>query len=457
VRPEYQAFLDRRAVVAAPRGIESPNDPPAHLFQYQAECAQFGLRQGSWACWLGTGLGKTRIELWWSDVASREANAPALILTPLAVARQIEAEGRKLGYDVRVIRSQDDVRPGINVCNYDRLDHLDPQVFGSVALDESSILKDFTGKTSRAIIDAFSGHRWRMSATATPAPNDHVEIAQHSDFCGVMDRAEMLVRWFLNDTSDTGEWRLKGHAIRPFWDWVATWARAAQHPRELGDDVAGFDLPPFRVVRHQVESEVTMEGTLFGPVEVSAADMHRVKRQTAGARAAEVAALSLSNTEPWVIWCDTNYEADAIMGALGDASGVAEVRGSDSPDQKEAALAAFADGSVRVLVSKPSICGWGLNWQHCARMAFAGRTFSFEVFHQAVRRCWRFGQAREVEVHIVTAPGEDHIGRVLDRKADAHDSMKDEMVAAMKRAIGKAQAVKVPYRPTHEGRMPAWL
>lgn len=596
--PTYEAFLARRAVSAAPRGMEDPPTPPDHLYRFQGDCGRFGLHQGSWSCWLGTGLGKTRIELWWADVASRQANAPGLILTPLAVARQIEAEGKSLGYDVRVIRTQDDARPGLNVCNYDRLDALDPQAFGAVALDESSILKDFTGKTSRAIINAFAGHRWRMSATATPAPNDHVEIAQHSDFCGVMDRAEMLVRWFLNDTSDTGEWRLKGHAVKPFWDWVATWARAASHPRELGDDVAGYDLKPFRVVRHEVEAEVSMEGTLFGPATVSATDMHRVKRQTSGARADAVVELvynasvwepnttsaptcgpgssvtattyastgsytpkketrdagnatqpipssarnsrprratipqrnagqsdgsaisgsadSPSNStmpglpssagdaeyaneqasgsgpiiatrrerpedssvivatsaldslmtakrhcaEPWLIWCDTDYEQDALEAAFLKKLGKAaffSVRGSQSADAKEAAIMAWIAGARPIMITKPVMMGYGLNFQHCARMAFAGRTFSFEVFHQAVRRCWRFGQTREVEVHIVTAPGEDHIGRVLDRKADAHDSMKDEMVAAMKRAIGKTQAVKVPYLPKHEGRMPVWL
>lgn len=227
MNPEYAAFLAKRAVVAPLRGIENPPAAPSHLFKYQGECASFGLRAGSWACWLGTGLGKTRIELWWGQEAARLSNGKALILTPLAVARQIEAEGKSLGYDVRVIRSQDEARPGINVCNYDRMDALRPDEFGAVALDESSILKSFTGKTSRALIDAFGGHRWRMSATATPAPNDHVEVAQQAHFCGVMNRDEMLVRWFLNDSSDTGTWRLKGHAVRPFWDWCATWAQSS--------------------------------------------------------------------------------------------------------------------------------------------------------------------------------------------------------------------------------------
>ena len=460
MREDYAAFLAKRAVVAPLRGIEAPPDPPSHLFRYQGNCASFGLRAGSWACWLGTGLGKTRVELWWSQEAARLSNGMALILTPLAVARQIEREGLSLGYDVRVIRDQSEARPGVNVCNYDRLERLDPDEFGAVALDESSILKSFTGKTSRALIEAFSGHRWRMSATATPAPNDHVEIAQQSDFCGVMSRDEMLVRWFINDTSDTGTWRLKGHGIRPFWDWVATWARAADHPRELGDDVPGFDLRPVRVVRHRMEALVKpLPGQLFADSEVSATDMHRLKRQTAGARASLVADLVRPSSEPWLVWCDTDYEADALLHVLDGPGGeCVEVRGSQSIDTKERAIESFCDGSARVLIAKPSACGFGLNLQHCARMAFVGRSFSYETYYQAVRRCWRFGQTRTVEAHLIVAEGEDHIGRVIDRKADDHDRMKAEMLAAMRRAIATDGArLRVPYQPKHEGRLPAWL
>lgn len=455
----YADFLARRAVIAPLRGIEKIPDPPSHLFRYQAECARFGLRAGSWACWLGTGLGKSRIELWWAQEAARFSNGIALILTPLAVARQIEAEGKGLGYDVRVIRSQDDARPGINVCNYDRLERLDPGAFGAVALDESSILKSFTGATSRALIEAFAGHRWRLSASATPAPNDHTEIAQHSHFCGVLSREEMLVRWFINDSADTGTWRLKGHAVRPFWDWVSSWARAADHPRDMGDDVPGFDLPPFEVVRHAAAAAAKpLPGALFADGPVSATDMHRIKRQTAGARAAIVAELVRPSAEPWIVWCETDYEADVLLDVLADTTGgTVEVRGSQTIERKERSIEMFTDGSARVLIAKPAACGYGLNLQHCARMVFVGRSFSYETFYQAVRRCWRFGQKRMVEVHLVVAEGEDHIGRVIDRKADDHGRMKAEMVAAMRRAIGSARQTRIAYAPNHKGALPVWL
>jgi superfamily II DNA or RNA helicase len=426
-----------------------------HLFPFQSEAVAFGLRGGSWGCFFDTGLGKTACELEWGQHAADATNGRTLILTPLAVAQQIAREGQRWGYRVRVIRNQDDAGEGINVCNYDRLHLLDADAFGAIALDEASILKNFIGKVSQAIIQTFAGHRFRMAATATPAPNDHTELAQHASFLGVMNRDEMLVRWFINDSGDTKSWRLKGHAVTPFFDWMASWARMAEHPRDLGDDVPGYDLIPMQITRHQaVEPETPIMGGLFGG-DVSATGLHTLKRATVDARAAVVAELVQSEpSEPWVIWCDTDYEADALLALL---PGAGDVRGSHSIDKKESTLAAFADGSLRVLVSKPSVCGFGLNWQHCARMAFVGRSFSYESWYQAVRRCWRFGQARQVQVHLIVAEGEDAIGRVLDRKAADHSRLRVEMVAAMHRAIGQSSARRVTYNPTHAGRVPSWM
>jgi hypothetical protein len=445
---EYQQFLLRKRLIAPQRGLSVVPSIASHLFPFQREAVQFGLRAGSWGCFFDTGLGKTRTQLEWSAHAAEATNGAALILTPLAVARQIEAEGRLCGYNVRVIRHQDDVGSGINVCNYDRLHLIDPQAFGAVSLDEASILKNFTGAMSSRLIEMFAGHRFRCAATATPAPNDHTELAQHASYLGVMTRDEMLVRWFINDSGDTGTWRLKGHAVQPFFDWMATWARMAEHPRDLGDDVAGFDLRPLRITRHQAqEPDSPITGGLFGG-DVSATGIHDVKRQTSAARADVVASLVTSEPgEPWVIWCDTDYEADAL----------AAVRGSHPIERKERALAAFADGTARVLISKPSVCGWGLNWQHCARIVFMGRSFSYESWYQAVRRCWRFGQQRDVQVHLIVAEGEDAIGRVIDRKADDHAAMRAEMRAAMRRAIGRESSRRIAYEPTYEAKQPHWL
>lgn len=455
--PEYQAFLASKAARAPARGLQSIPPIKSHLFPFQRHCVEFALRCGSAGIFLDTGLGKTAVELEWCRIAAEATGRPALILTPLAVARQIETEGRRWGYECRVIREQSEAGRGINICNYDRLDKLDAATFGAVALDEASILKSFGGKTSCALIDLFRDHTYRLVATATPAPNDHMELGQYAEFLGIMSSQEMLSRWFINDTSTASrEWRLKGHAESDFWDWMASWARMAEKPADLGDTSVSFDLPPLNVSRHRAkETDLRGGDGLFANIEMSATRMHEVKRQTIDARAAMLAELvEVEAEETWVIWVDTDYEADAVKAVLPSAI---EVRGSHSIEKKEATLAAFAAGEARHLITKPSLTGFGLNWQNCARVAYVGRSFSYETYYQSVRRCWRFGQKRPVEVHLIVAEGEAEIGRVIDRKASGHASMKTAMRQAMNRAQGKKSEIKVPYLPTHKGRLPSWI
>lgn len=457
---DYWEFLATKAVKAPVRGIDPDKMPEigAHLFPFQRKCVEHALRVGGAGIFLDTGLGKSLVQLEFCRNAIEQSNGRALLLTPLAVARQIEREGIRFGYPVRVIREQADARDGINICNYDRLDRLDHEWFGVVALDEASILKSFTGKTTRALIDTFRGHRWKMVATATPAPNDHMELGNYSEFLDVMAANEMLSRFFINDTSTASqEWRIKHHAAIPFWDWMASWARMAQLPSDLGDDDAGFVLPPLNITRHRsADTKISDELVdMFGGVAMSATSLHAVKRQTTSARADLIAELvSREPGEAWVLWCDTDYEADALTDTIPEAT---EIRGSQSIDEKEEKLAAFASGQARILVGKPSMLGYGLNWQHCARMAFVGRGYSYESFYQAVRRCWRFGQKRPVDVHIAVAEGEDEIGRIIDRKAADHDKMKAAMKSAMTRATGQKSETKIPYLPKKHGRIPSWL
>jgi hypothetical protein len=351
-----------------------------------------------------------------------------------------------------------DVGDGINICNYDRLDRIDPAAFGAVSLDESSILRSFTGKTTQALIAAFRGHRFRMAATATPAPNDHTELGNHAEFLGVMNAQEMLSRWFINDTSTASqEWRLKGHAEADFWQWMASWCRAASLPSDLGGNDDGYILPPMEVIRHKsADSQIKgIDGDLFGSVSLSATNIHDLKRQTSANRADTIASIIASDpTEPWIIWCDTDYEADALKAAIPLAI---EVRGSMSIDQKEANLEAFSTGQAKHLITKPSIAGFGLDWSHCARAAFIGRSFSYETWYQAVRRCLRYGQKRTVQVHIAVAEGEAEIGRVIDRKASDHLKMMSAMRVSMKHLDASKSASAVPYNPTHTGRLPAFL
>lgn len=452
--PDYAAFLAGKTPQSIASGIE-PGQLPAHLFDFQAHCVDFLLRQGRGGLFLGTGLGKTACQLEWAHQAAQATNGRALILTPLAVARQTEREAHRFGYEARVIREQSEAGPGINICNYDRIDKLDADAFGAVSLDEGSILKAFTGATTRKLIQAFSGHRFRLSATATPAPNDHMELGQQAEFLGAMASNEMLARWFISDQTEMGRYRLKRHGEGDFWDWMASWSRMADGPEDLGFDGSAFVLPDMRIVRHKAAGDIrTPAGALF-LADLSATNIHDVKRQTAEARADAVAALVASDpSQPWVVWCDTDYEADALMARIPDA---VEVRGSHPVERKEDALAAFASGDVRVIVTKPSVAGFGCNWQHCARMAFVGRSFSYEAWYQAVRRCWRFGQQREVEVHVIVAEGEDQIGRVIDRKADEHVRMKAAMAAAMRRASAKTSEVRVAYDPRHVVALPSWI
>lgn len=454
----YKEFLAGKTLRAKERGLERVPDLAPHLFPFQRHCVEFGLRAGCSGLFLDTGLGKTECELDWCQKAIEATNGKALILTPLAVAGQTNRRAAKWGYEARIIREQSEASAGINICNYDRLDKLDPSAFGVVALDEASILKSFAGKTRNALIGAFHGSRFKLAATATPAPNDHMEFGSYAEFLDVMATNEMLSRFFINDTSTAShEWRLKGHAIAAFWDWMASWARIAEKPSDLGDNDDGFILPPFETIRHRArDSTVDRElSDLFGASAMSATEMFAVKRQTALARAESAAeALYADRSQPWIIWCDTNDEADALKSAIPDAI---EVRGSQSIDQKEELLEAFGKGEAPYLIAKPSMCGFGLDWSHCARMAFVGRSYSYEIWYQAVRRCWRFGQKRPVKVHLIVAEGEDAIGRVIDRKEGDHAKMKAAMRDAMRRATGRSAIVKSAYTPTHKARLAPWI
>lgn len=442
------------------RGLSAVPAMSSHLFGFQRNCVDFALRAGPCGMFLDTGLGKTLVQLEYLEHARKHVGGRALLLTPLAVAKQIEREALKFGYPARVIRDQSESGDGINILNYDRLHLIDPQSFGAVSLDEASILKSFTGKQSRALIQAFDGLRFKMVATATPAPNDHMEIGPYAEFCEVMNSNEMLSRFFINDTQEASQkWRLKRHGVDAFWDWMASWCRLAQLPSDLGGDDAGFVLPPINVIRHRAaENAPTITGGLFGDEVVSATNLHQIKRATADSRAGIAVDLAMaSKGQPWVIWCDTDYEADAILAAFGDAPGVVDVRGSMTPERKESALESFTLGDSWCMITKPSVAGYGLNWQHCANTVFVGRSFSYEAWYQAVRRFWRFGQRSTVNVHLVVAEGEDSIARVIDRKADDHDSMKVAMRAAMKRNAGKSSARKVEYKPNFKGSIPQWL
>lgn len=463
---EVSPYLEMVAA-KAPRpeftGLSSCPSLSDRLRGYQRSTVEFGLAAGRWGCFLDTGLGKTLVEHEWGMHAADHSNGRTLILCPLAVAQQQRREGERFGYPIRVIRDMNGVGEGLNVCNYDRVHLLEPEAFGAVILDESAILRSFTGAVSANLRALFARHRWRLAAAAVPAPNDHTEIGQTAEFLGAMSAQEMMMRWFIPDHKKTGPYafRLRRHGEQAFWEWVASWARAATHPADLGYPEENFSVPEVRIIRHAIDSAATVAGSLFAST-VNATTIHDIKRQTSSARAENMAAMIAQEPdEPWVVWVDTDYEADAALDALRkiDTGRALDVRGKMSTEAKEEALDRFSSsGEPLVLVTKPEIAGLGLNWQHCARTWFMGRSFSYLNFYQAVRRFKRYGQTREVQIHLSIAEGEEVIGRSLDRKAEDHRRMMAHMVDAMASvSVAAASAKLTPYEPAASAPAPSWL
>jgi hypothetical protein len=456
----YEALIAQKRAAFEPRGFK-PKALHNALKPHQQHATDFALRAGAAALFLDTGLGKTLCALEWGRQVVEKTGKPVLMLAPLAVAAQHEREAVKFDLDAKAIREPSEIQGArVYITNYDRLAKFDAPIFGGVILDESSILKSFTGKTTKALIETFARTPFRLCCTATPAPNDHMELGTHAEFLGVMRQTMMLQRWFIHDSMDTGTWRMKGHAAADFWAWVASWARCISKPSDIGLSDEGYTLPELDVRRHVIASDRSVEtgaekdgqARLFRMPDTSATSIHREKRMTADARADAIASLVNDSDETWVVWCDSDYEADALTSRIPDAM---EVRGSMSAEEKEAKLIAFSTGQARVIVTKPSIAGFGLNWQHCARMAFVGLSFSYESFYQAVRRCWRFGQQRSVQVDIACADTEEAIWTTVSRKAGDHDAMKRAMADAMAKATKRA-AVET-YVPKKKLKLPEWI
>lgn len=428
---DYQAFLAAKHLSVPAAGIRVlPSALPETLFEHQRRVAQWALERGRAALFLDTGLGKTGCQLAWADRIHWHTNRPVLILAPLAVAQQTAREARRFDLHVTVCREQADVQPGINIANYEMLSHFTPRAFAGVVLDESSILKAFMGKTKRTLVEQFADTPYKLCCTATPAPNDVLELGNHADFLGIMPSNEMIARWFINDTMNFGRYRLKGHAAPDFYRWLASWAVSMQKPSDIGCSDAGYDLPPLNLHQLTVRVDQTAEageGRLIRDVSLNATTLHKEMRLTAPDRADAVAELVNADTECWVVWCNTNYEADALMQRI---PGAVEVRGSHSLKLKEQRLEAFAAGEIRVLVTKPSICGYGLNWQHCHKTAFCGLSYSFEDLYQALRRLYRFGQQHPVDAYLVVAETEGNILHTVQAKMAAHEELQRGLISA---------------------------
>ena len=454
----YRNFLDAKTVDHAPTGIV--RDLSGYpLFPHQRELAEWALRRGRAAIFASTGLGKTRMHLAWGREVADETQLPVIVLAPLAVAEQTVAEGRAIGVPVTHVRQQSEVVAGVNVCNYERLHRLDPAAFGGVVLDESSIIKHHDAKTFGLLLEAFERTAFKLCATATPAPNDWTELGTHAEFLGVRSRTEMLSEFFVHDGGETQTWRLKGHARHEFWRWVASWGAMIQSPADLSHDDSAYRLPALNVHEHTIKSGQAKAGELFAIEAQTLSERRDARRASLDERVAACARkVSAESGEPWIIWCDLNAEGDALRKSI---PGAVEIRGSDTIEEKESRLTAFARGEIRVLVTKPSIAGWGLNWQHCARMAFVGVTDSFEAYYQAVRRCWRFGQKRPVDVHIFASELEGAVVANLKRKeADAlamGAALSAETAAFVRENVLGVTRERNPYNPSRRIAAPDFL
>ena len=452
---EYRAFIASRAIASAKAGFD-PLPINNHAKKHQEAVLDFALNKGKSAAFLDTGLGKSFIELEFARQCAEETCKPSLILTPLAVAGQMVREGQKFNIDARQIREQSEVGAGIMVANYERLAKLDPECFGAVILDESSILKSYAGRTRATIQEAFEATPYKLAATATPSPNDHTELGNHAEFLGVMRQQEMLSKWFINDTATASqEWRLKGHAVESFWQWVASWARCATLPSDLGGDDTGYVLPEIDRRIHEVTADRNTDvaqGMLFRIPELSATSFHNEKRLTLRERCERAAELA-THDKPVTVWCETNDESDLLAKMV---PGAVEVHGSLDADEKERRLLGFASGEYRAIVTKPKLAGFGVNWQHCAHAVFASISFSYEQHYQAVRRSHRFGQSEVVRNDVVIADTEAAIWRVITEKSDKHDEMKRRMAAAMKQAQTEGSRRVVYDRPL-DLAFPHWI
>ena len=457
----YAEFLAGKSQVGDSHGFE-PSWLPDFLFPFQRAMVDWAIRQGRGALFADCGLGKTPMQLVWAENVMRETNRSVLILTPLAVAQQTVREAVKFGVECR--RSAGTLEPGAHtvVTNYEKLHHFNPADFGGVVCDESSAIKAFDGKRRAEVTEFMRTVPYRLLCTATAAPNDYIELGTASEALGEMGQMDMLGRFFRNDQNNTAmkaayrttgggpvKWRFKGHAEQAFWKWVCSWARACRKPSDLGFDDSGFALPKLTEREHVVETRTAAPGMLFALPASNMWEEREERRRTLSERCEMAAALVADTKQPAVVWCHLNAEGERLATLIKDGR---EVSGADSDEKKEEAYEAFASGQLRVLVIKPKIGAWGLNWQHCAHVVtFASH--SYEQYYQAVRRCWRFGQTRPVTVDLVATEGERGVKDNLRRKSEAADRMFSELVAHMNDAMRLDRGA----RYEKQVGVPAWL
>lgn len=424
---DYQGFLSAKRIVDEPSGLRRVPALNPMLFDFQSDIVRWALRRGRAAIFADCGLGKTPMQLEWAKHVDTKTGGNVLIVAPLAVSAQTVREGEKFGVGVTPCKTGEDVAAGVNITNYERLHHFDPAEFAGIVLDESSILKSYTGRYRTDLVERWGRLPYRLACTATPAPNDFMELGNHAEFLGTMTRTEMLSMFFVHDGGETQKWRLKGHAESEFWKWLCSWAVMLRKPSDLGYEDGDFVLPPLRI--HQVTVTTDTPSDSLFPMEAQTLqERQQARRTSTPQRVAKCAEIINGDTAPWLCWCNLNNESEGLASAI---DGAVEVRGSDTAEHKEDSMLGFSRGDVKRLVTKPSIAGFGMNWQHCSNVAFVGLSDSYEQFYQAIRRCWRFGQKEPVDCYIITADTEGAVVKNIERKEKDAQRMADNMVAHM--------------------------
>ena len=448
---DYSEFIKTKSYEHIDAGFDAnPDALPKKIKEFQKDIVLWACRRGRSAIFADTGLGKTLMQLSWANLVGRKTNGKVLILAPLCVAQQTVEEGEKFGIDAIYLR-EGDHDTQIHVTNYEMLKKFDPSKYSGVVLDESSILKGLDGKTRKRITEFGETIPYRLSCTATPSPNDFMELGTQAEFLGIMTQTEMLATFFIHDGSDTSKWRLKGHARKRFWEWLSTWSVVVRRPSDLGYDEDGYDLPELRLHEHVVKTEPTDD--LFVSIAQGLLERNKARRDSVNDRCNKAAEIA-RDMDCYIVWTNLNDESKLIA----ESTGATEITGSMDHSKKEEAITRFSHQGIKSIVTKPKIAGFGLNWQHCNKMIFVGLSDSFEQFYQAVRRCWRFGQSNPVDVHIVIS---DREGAVLDnikRKQSQHDQMSREMIAVTKdltkREIRGALLEKSDYVPQEQFKKP---
>ena len=452
----YATFLARKAITDPMTGLTEIPELPDCLFPHQRDIVKWALRRGRAALFAGTGLGKSPMELAWAQAIHATTGKDILHLAPLAVSSQLVREADKFGISARNVATQSDCGPGINITNYQKLDHFDLSRFGGVILDESSILKSTDGHYRTRLIEACQSIPFRLAATATPAPNDFMELGNHAEFLGIMKYTDMLATFFTHDGGDTQKWRLKGHAENEFWKWMASWAVMLRKPSDLGYSNEGYDLPPLQFRQHTVAAdyEPNMETGLLFPMQAETLQERISARRATVEQRCELAASITPLDRPFVWWCNLNSEAELLAKSI---PGAVNLHGGLKDGEKERILIDFSEGRISHLVTKASLAGFGMNWQHCADTGFVGLNDSFEQFYQAVRRFWRFGQAKAVECHIVTSELEGATVANIKRKEADADRMAASMVMHMADFSSKVVRGSVRDTPNYDPHIPVKL